>query len=764
MSMIRWKLSVRGIVQGVGFRPFVYNLARGLNLRGSVINTVDGVEIDVEGERAQLDIFMRKLKDDAPRLAKIEDITLQHMRPAGYSGFFIGETIRTGGAQTLVSVDAAVCQDCLKEMLDPADRRYKYPFINCTNCGPRFTIIKDVPYDRQYTTMNKFAMCDDCSREYHDPADRRFHAEPNACPVCGPRVVLRDSSGGLVDSHDPIGIAAGLLKDSSILAVKGLGGYHLVCNAIDNEAVSILRERKVREDKPFAVMVRDIEQARQYCHVSEEEAELLSAMARPIVLLRKLNNRIAQQVAPGNAFLGLMLPYTPVHYLLFAEIDFPLVMTSGNLSDEPIAYEDTDALMRLGEIADYFLFHNREICHRCDDSVTRVFRGREYPVRRSRGYTPAPVRLPGETASILAVGAEQKNTFCLTKGANAFISHHIGDLENLETLLAFEREIAMYKKLFNVEPEIIAYDYHPEYLSTKYAMDQQGVRKTGVQHHHAHIAACMTENSLGGSVIGVALDGTGFGYDGAIWGGEFLYASLADFRRAGHLDYVPMPGGAKAIREPWRMAAGYLHNIFGSEWRDRDEVKFLSVKNGMVLDALGEAMDKWINCPPTSSMGRLFDAVAALIGVRDTVNYEGQAAVELEQMAFSAGRTGLWPYEFTLQSNDDSFVISTEETIKGILADLKAGTGQDVMAYKFHVTVKDVITNACIQIRERYGEERVCLSGGVFQNMLLLDMVYSDLEKHGFRVYVHRVVPANDGGISLGQAIIADERRKAGCV
>ncbi len=763
MPMVRWVFLVNGIVQGVGFRPFVYSLAKRCGLRGSVINTPDGVEIDVEGEQASIDNFLKGLKEEAPRLAKIEDIAVKQLEPIGREDFTIGQTQRSSTADALVSVDVTICQDCLGELFDPTDRRYRYPFINCTNCGPRFTIIKDVPYDREYTTMSVFPMCPACSVEYHDASDRRFHAQPNACPVCGPRVVLRDSSGGLLKEGDAVAAAARLLREQSILAVKGLGGYHLACNALDNDTVGSLRERKIREDKPFAVMVRDIGQAREFCEVSPEEAELLSAPARPVVLLRKKDSMLAEQVAPGNAFLGLMLPYTPLHYLIFEQIDFPLVMTSGNLSDEPIAYEDTDAFMRLGQIADYFLTHNREIRRRCDDSVTRVYRGREYLIRRSRGYSPAPVRLSRQTEQILAVGGEQKNTFCLTRGRYAFVSHHIGDLENLETLEAFEREIVMYRKLFHVDPEIVAYDFHPEYLSTKYALDLPGIRKTGVQHHHAHIASCMAEHGLEGHVLGVAFDGTGFGPDGAIWGGEFLYTSLTGFERIGHLEYVPMPGGAKAIREPWRMAAGYLYKQFGPGWKSRKEVRFLAEKNGMVLNALEEAMEKWINCPPTSSMGRLFDAVAALIGIRDSVNYEGQAAVEMEQRALKAPNVTKEKYCYVIDDSQSPLVVNTGEIILGVLADLAGEERQNAIAYKFHVTVKDMVTAVCLRARERYGENRVCLSGGVFQNMLLLDMVQRSLEQNGFQVFVHRTVPANDGGISLGQAIIADERRKTGC-
>ncbi|RJQ39173.1 MAG: carbamoyltransferase HypF [Nitrospiraceae bacterium] len=764
MTVLRWLVKVGGIVQGVGFRPFIYNLAGVHDLKGFVANSSEGVEIDVEGSREALEGFLNEIREKAPPLSMIEDISVQEKVLAGYQAFEIRESERSGKAKTLVSADVCICEDCLKEVFDPGDRRYRYPFINCTNCGPRFTIIRDVPYDRDFTTMSTFPMCPECFSEYHDPVDRRFHAQPNACHQCGPSVLLKDASGGVVEKDNPLPAAARLLQAGYLLAVKGLGGYHLACNALDHEAVRILRERKVREDKPFAVMVNDITEAKKYCHVSDLEAELLQSQARPIVLLRKKSGTLAPQVAPENAFLGLMLPYTPLHYLLFEQIEFPLVMTSGNLSDEPIAYEDRDALMRLGDVADYFLTHNREIRHRCDDSVTRVYRGDRYPVRRSRGYAPAPVRLDFDLGRVLAVGAEQKNTFCLTKGNYAFVSHHVGDLENLETLQAFEESIELYKRLFQVEPEIIAYDYHPEYLSTKYAMANDDLPKTGVQHHHAHIAGCMAEHGLTGNVIGAAFDGTGFGIDGAIWGGEFFYGSPVEFKRIAHLKYVPMPGGAKAIREPWRMAAGYLRTCFGKQWRDAAPVTFLAGKNGMLLDTLDDMMEKWINCPPTSSMGRFFDATAALIGIRETVNYEGQAAIELEQRAISALRGGDITYNYVIQNGSQAWEIDTGKVISEILEDCRRKVEQDLMAYKFHNTVKNMLVEVCRKARDQYGENRVCLSGGVFQNILLLDMVYRALEENGFTVFIHRIVPANDGGISLGQALIASERRRLVCV
>lgn len=762
--LTRLIIFVRGNVQGVGFRPFVYNLAKSSGLKGNVINTSNGVEIDLEGSQVALEIFCSTLQESPPPLAKIEEIVINEVQPIGYDSFIIGETKRSGTANAIVSTDVAICDECLKELLNPEDRRYRYPFINCTNCGPRYTIIKDIPYDREFTTMNVFSMCADCLSEYNDPGNRRFHAQPNACFACGPKVVLKDSSGVIIDHDDPIGTAARLLKENRILAIKGLGGYHLACKATADQPVSALRKLKIREDKPFAIMVRNITEAKQYCDINEAEVQILSSPARPIVLLRKRINKLAGDIAPRNPFLGVMLPYTPLHFLLFREIDFPLVMTSANLSDEPIAFQDDDALLRLGQVADYFLTHNRIIEHRCDDSVTRVYRNHEYLIRRARGYAPSPIKLNVDFTPLLAVGGEQKNTFCLTKGNYAFISHHIGDLENMETLQAFENEIKMYNKLFNIEPELVVHDSHPEYLSTKYAQNLLGVKNAAVQHHHAHIASCMAENGIQGNVLGVAFDGTGLGEDGCIWGGEFLYSSFHDFKRFAHLKYAPMPGGTKAIKEPWRMAVGYLYDLFGREWRKHKGANYLLQKKGEFLDTLEDMIDKSINCPMTSSMGRLFDAVAALTGIRDTVNYEGQAAVEFEQAAITWVNSVDSNYDYEIHALDGIFRIDTRLLFKGILMDLANNIEPCKIAYRFHETISDLVIDICIKGRDLFNESRVCLSGGVFQNMLLLDLIHRKLERNNFEVFIHQLVPTNDGGISLGQAVIANERGTRKCV
>jgi len=713
---VRMAVRVEGIVQGVGFRPFVYALASGLRLGGLVGNDADGVFAEVEGAPAAIGEFLRLLECDAPPLARVDRVRTWAMEPDGSAGFSIvaSEPNGPGAArQALVSADTATCADCLRELADPADRRFGYPFINCTNCGPRFTIVRDVPYDRARTTMAGFTMCPACAAEYGDPGNRRFHAEPACCPTCGPSLALISLATGpvlaspvlagpvltspvlagpvlasplLADpvranpvrASDPVGAAAAMLREGHILAIKGLGGYHLAIDATSEKAAAVLRERKHREDKPFAVMVADVTAARQLCEVDDAAARVLGSARRPIVLLpRRPGAPVAEAVAPGNRQLGIMLPYTPLHHLLLSAMAGPIVLTSGNVSDEPIAYRDDDAHRRLGAIADAFVTHDRAIHIRTDDSVARTFRGREMVLRRSRGYVPEPVTVATAfRRPVLACGAELKNTFCLAKGNRAFVSHHIGDLENAETLRSFTEGIEHFRRLFGIDPQVVAYDLHPDYLSTKYALDLDGIDLVGVQHHHAHIASCLADNGESGPVIGVAFDGTGYGTDGTIWGGEFLIADLAGFRRVGHLAPVPMPGGAAAVRQPWRMAAAYLDAAFPDR-RLAGEPEDPGVAGGSrasggsraagaapgtgaaraarvasgtsaaggisALAVVQRNQDRWdnvltlarkgINAPVTSSAGRLFDAASALLGVRDTINYEGQAAIELEQLA-----------------------------------------------------------------------------------------------------------------------------------
>ena len=748
MNTVRTAVRVEGVVQGVGFRPFVHALATGLGLTGLVGNDLDGVFAEVEGPAAAISEFLRRLERDAPPLARVERVTTTAVPPRRSAEFVIAASDAGSGLRrTLVSADTATCADCLRELGDPADRRHRYPFINCTNCGPRFTIVRDVPYDRPLTTMAPFTMCERCAAEYHDPADRRFHAQPACCPACGPRLALDDA-------QDPLQAAAELLGHGRVLAVKGLGGYHLAADAACEPAVAALRQRKHREDKPFAVMAADLAAAAALAEVDEAAAALLTSPARPIVLLPRRERAepgaaVAPATAPGNRQLGIMLPYTPLHHLLLAAVARPIVLTSGNVSDEPIAYRDDEARETLKDIADAFLTHDRAIHVRTDDSVARTFRGRPMLVRRSRGYVPEPITTATTTSfprPVLACGAELKNTFCLARGRHAFVSHHIGDLENAETLRSFTEGIAHFRRLFDIDPQVVAYDLHPEYLSTKYALELEDVDLEGVQHHHAHIASCLADNGEEGPVIGVAFDGTGYGPDGTIWGGEFLAAGLAAFERGGHLAPVPMPGGAAAIRQPWRMAAAYVAD---PEVARRHPDQWAAV---VTMAARG------VNSPLTSSAGRLFDAAAALLGVRDSINYEGQAAIELEQLAETLTPAEAEAYPAGLEAGEGPFTIRGSDLLHAVIEDRTDGVPAPVIAARFHHGVAALIEAGCLLMRERHGLATVALSGGVFQNLLLLNATVGRLEARGFRVLLHGRVPCNDGGISLGQALVAATR------
>ncbi|HEY8045519.1 MAG TPA: carbamoyltransferase HypF [Streptosporangiaceae bacterium] len=767
-SNVRTSVRVEGVVQGVGFRPFVYSLATRLGLAGWVGNDVDGVLAEVEGPAEQVRDFLAALERDAPPLARVERVSAQPMDPDGRPGFAIVASGTAGPRRALVSADSATCADCLRELADPADRRFGYPFINCTNCGPRFTIVRGVPYDRPLTTMAGFAMCPACAAEYHDPADRRFHAQPVCCPACGPRLRLLSADG--TELCGPDGALAGAvaaLGAGQVLAVKGLGGYHLAVDAASEEAAARLRARKHREDKPFAVMAADLAAVRSLCEVDDVAAGLLASPRRPIVLLpRRDTGRsqaagtgaapLAAAVAPGNRQLGVLLPYTPLHHLLLRDFGRPVVLTSGNVSDEPIAYQDGDALARLGGLADVFLTHDRPIHIRTDDSVVRPFRGREAVLRRSRGYVPEPLAVASRFGRpVLACGAELKNTFCLGRGDRAFLSHHVGDLENYETLRSFTEGIAHFRRLFDVTPQIVAHDLHPDYLSSRYALQQDGCVLAGVQHHHAHIASCLADNGEAGPVIGVAFDGTGYGPDATIWGGEFLVADLADAERAGHLAGVPMPGGAAAIRHPWRMAAAYLDAAFPGGLPAGLDV---ATRNSGAWDSVLTLARRGVNAPVTSSAGRLFDAVAALLGVRDSVNYEGQAAVELEQLAATSRHD---PYPAAIMDGRPLTVAGCD-LVRAAAEDLLAGVPRAVIGARFHQGVAAMIGAACGLLRDRSGLGTVALSGGVFQNLLLLGTVVDLLEGSGFRVLTHSRVPPNDGGISLGQAVVAAARDRAG--
>ncbi|MGB8652443.1 MAG: carbamoyltransferase HypF [Mycobacteriales bacterium] len=727
----RIQVRVSGVVQGVGFRPFVWKAATDLGLSGWVHNDAEGVLLEVEGPPSGLDDLVRALVERPPPLARVDSVRALPVATTGERGFAVRDSHLEGPRVALVAADAATCPACLGELADPADRRYRYPFVNCTHCGPRYTIVRSVPYDRARTTMAGFALCPDCRREYDDPADRRFHAQPVCCPACGPQLSM------------PVTEAADRLHAGQVLAVKGLGGLHLAVLASDEDAVARLRARKHREERPFALMVRDLAAALALCEVEPAEEALLTSAARPIVLLRRRGSGVAPSVAPHQRFLGIMLPYTPLHHLLLEAVDAPLVMTSGNRSDEPIVFRDEDAHERLDGIADAFLTHDRPIETRVDDSVLRVVRGRPVPIRRSRGYVPGAVALPWRLRRhVLACGGELKSTFALGRDEHAFVSHHIGDLDSWTTFQAYLHGITHLQRLLDVRPELVAHDLHPDYASSRYAQELDGVELVGVQHHHAHIASCLVDNGREGPVIGVAFDGTGLGADGTVWGGELLLADLRTAERAGHLRPVPLPGGDRAVREPWRMAAAYLQEAYGETPPDLP-LRHRHPRWQHVLAAAGAG----VNAPPTSSAGRLFDAVAAVLGVRDVASYEGQAAIELEQLA----EPGAGAYPVVL----DGAVLDGVVLFRHCVEDLLAGTPVPVVSARFHDTLAATVAHACELLRERSGLGTVALSGGVWQNALLLSRALELLEDKGFEVLTHRQVPCNDGGLSLGQLAVA---------
>lgn len=841
----RWRVRVQGVVQGVGFRPFVYGLATRHALAGFVSNNSDGVHIEVEGPREVLERFRAALESDAPPLAHVDSVVVEIMTTADEVGsaeveqsaggfkprFTIHESEAVAGPTTSVSPDVATCADCLRELFDPRDRRYRYPFINCMNCGPRYTIIRDIPYDRPFTTMAAFPMCAACDAEYHDPANRRFHAQPNACPECGPQVWVHQNVRGdcassrgatLPNVVTEVGEAAlravcAALAQGRIVAIKGIGGFHLACDATDTTAVEELRRRKGRGDKPFGLMARDLDQVSAFAEVSEEEAALLQSKERPIVLLRrKAESPLSERVAPGTALAGFMLPYSTLHSIILndpALTGRPLVMTSGNLSDEPIARTNEEALARLSRMADLFLLHNRDIHVVCDDSVVRVHAAHELPMRRSRGYAPLPVRLPREVETVLAVGAELKSTFCLTKGNYAYVSPHIGDMENLETLEAMERGLAHFRALFRCEPIKVVCDLHPGYLSTKWAKafaEKNGLPLLQVQHHYAHVASLMAEHGFGwtplyqaerdrsepnrachdrperdksehdtsAAILGVSFDGTGFGTDGAIWGGEVMIADYRSFQRVARLKYVPLPGGDAAVKRPYRMALAHLMAA-GIDWDE--DLPCVAAAPADERRVLQRQIETGLNCVATSSMGRLFDAVASLVGVCHVSSYEAQAAIELEMAGGAAGGDG---FRFELVESgiqgiagagDPAAIARAENTreihrstiyrqcelvidpapvLRSLVADVRAGVSLPEIAARFHAGVAGMIAEVCSGLRSTGAPEVVGLTGGVFQNVRLLGETKERLEREGFRVLTHRVVPPNDGGLALGQALV----------
>jgi hydrogenase maturation protein HypF len=776
-AAVRHRLRVTGVVQGVGFRPFVHRLARELALGGHVGNDSGGVFVEVEGPQPDVACFERRLVDDAPPMARVVTVDTTAVHPLGDQRFRILESRSRAKARTFVPPDVAVCEDCLAELFDPGNRRYRYPFINCTNCGPRFTITVRLPYDRPNTTMRGFELCEACASEYNDPADRRFHAQPVACAVCGPRIQFYAGACGtgcwgvagavaeaVEGTDNAIAAAQAALRAGQVLAVKGLGGYHLVCDATSDAPIATLRSRKARPDKAFAVMARDLAGAQVLAHIGAGEATVLTGPARPIVLLsRRSRTPLSDLVAPGNPYVGAILPYTPLHHLLFQPVpgcDDPppqvLVMTSGNLSDEPICYEDADARARLSRLVEGWLVHDRPVHVPCDDSVVRVEGGHELPLRRSRGYAPLPVRLPFESVPLVAAGGELKNTFCLAVGRDAWMSQHIGDMGSVHTLAAFKRSVRQFATMYRVNPKLVVADAHPGYQTRRWAEEDANCPVELVQHHHAHIAAVMVENGVPADerVIGFAFDGTGYGPDGAIWGGEALVAGYVSFDRRAHLRYVPLPGGDATIHKPYRAALAHLWAA-GIEWSA--DLSPVRAAPPVELSVLHRQLERGVQCVPTSSMGRLFDAVSSLIGARHTVSYEAQAAIELETVAGShIGPVPRYRFE-TMEDEIDSSAL-----LRAIVEDVRRGCAPSAVAAGFHEAVARLIAETADRLRQETGIATVALSGGVFQNVLLVRLARAELSRLNLRVLAHRVVPPNDGGLALGQAAIAARRRSPG--
>jgi len=754
MSVKAYSIKINGIVQGVGFRPHVYRLAVEFDLRGWVLNSSAGVFLEVEGEEESLCDFMQRLQSEPPPRALIRSCEVHEITPAGFSNFTIRHSHDDGKTTVMISPDIAMCPECEKEVSDVKDRRYRYPFTNCTNCGPRFTIIKDLPYDRAMTTMASFPMCPECQAEFDNPLNRRFHAQPNACPACGPRTTLVNSQGQPVneDVHD-------LLKAGYIVAVKGLGGFHLTVNALDAGAVYRLRERKRRDAKPFAVMVRDLATAHQHCVINAGEEELLSSPQAPIVILerREESSLPAEAIHPGLKTLGVMLPYTPLHCLLFDDELKILIMTSANISDEPLITGNEEALEKLGGVADFFLLHNRDICNPCDDSVVELTRLKTvHFLRRARGFVPGSIPVGSQAQSVLALGGEMKNTFCITRKGEAYLSQHWGDLNHYHNYVSFLRGIERFKRSLEVAPRVLAHDLHPDYQTSRWAREQEGVRRVAVQHHHAHMASAMAENGLQGEVLGLICDGSGLGTDGAVWGGEVLRGDYQQFSRVAHLKYLPLPGGDISARKPYRMAMAYLYLALGEPGLNRAE-RLLADLNQQEMDLLTKRIGHDNREPLTSSCGRLFDAVGAALGVCGINRYEGQAAIELEACADPNEKGS---YGFIVEKQGDHWVMDVMPMWSELIADIEKSYRVDSMAMRFHLTLVRMFISALLNIRDETGLNRVVLSGGVFHNQILLINLIEQLSNQGFMVYHHQKVPPGDGGISLGQAVIASEVSK----
>jgi hydrogenase maturation protein HypF len=755
--MKRLFLKIEGIVQGVGFRPFVYKEAVALNIKGWINNNSEGVYIDAEGQEENLGRFIYNIENKKPSLAKIENMIIQEKENLNYKNFQIRESEKKDNKITLISPDIAICEECIEDVTNKTNRRYKYPFTNCTNCGPRFSIIKSIPYDRDKTTMKDFSMCKNCKDEYNDLFSRRFHAQPTSCEDCGPHLWLEDSKGIKVEVNDILQFARQKLKAGKIFAIKGLGGFHLVCDAKNEEAVKLLRRRKNRPDKSFAVMMKDIEVVKRYCYVNMEEEKVLTGRRKPIVILNQVDNYdLSQHIAPNQKTLGVMLPYTPLHYLLFEDNVEVLIMTSANINGLPLEYKNDSATKNLRDIPDYFLLHNRDIYIPIDDSVVRVINDEVRIIRRARGYVPEPIKMDN-TKEILACGSNMKNTFCVGKDNFLFLSQHNGNLENLETIEHYKNNIEHFKKIFNFIPKYIACDMHPNYISTQYAYNSS-LPKIEVQHHHAHIASCLAENNVNNKVIGIAFDGTGYGDDQKIWGGEFFRCDKKEFARLGYLDYVKMPGSEKAVKEPWRMAVAYIYRLYKAKIYEECstdlQLKDILIKlyGNKALNILA-MIDADINCPETSSMGRFFDAVASLIGIRDYINYEGQAAIEFEAIT-SNKNLSIYDYDII---KEKLYIIKTEKIIEGILKDRLSGEDASVIAEKFHKTIVKLSIEMCKLIRRDTGINEVALSGGVFQNVILLKGLINELKNQDFIVYINKLIPVNDGGIALGQIVVANE-------
>lgn len=759
-SVINRRYLIKGVVQGVGFRPFVYRLASENNLKGWVLNDSKGVTVEVEGTKEQLNKFVKQIMQEKPSLSTINEISLLHEKiiKHGYINFSIKKSANADTREALVSPDTNVCHDCLRELFDDNNRRYKYPFINCTNCGPRYSIIFDIPYDRPYTTMRDFLMCKECKKEYEDILDRRFHAQPIACWDCGPKVELLNNQGKKIEDDDPVAVTIEKLKQGAIVAVKGLGGYHLVADPTNDEAVITLRKRKKRLAKPFAIMSETITEVRRYANVQPDEEKLLTSKERPIVLLKKKKNkRFSDNVAPVNDHFGVMLAYTPLHYLLLHNNFDALICTSGNLSDEAIIHRNETALKKLSKIADFFLIHNREIYTRLDDSIVRVTNlgniSETSLVRRARSYVPMPYKFIRGLPNGLALGSELKNTICLNRQQYFFMSQHIGDLKNLSTYESFKEIINLLKKLLQIEPQFIACDMHPVFYNTKYAYEQNELPVFPVQHHHAHMASCMFEHGFDSPAIGVIFDGVGYGLDGSLWGGEFLVGDYLNFTRKGYFHQFKLLGGDKAVEEPYRIAFELLYQIYSKNIYDLP-VRFARATKEK-LNILSKMSDTNINSPITSSVGRLFDAVSALLGVREIIEYEGQAAIELEQL--SSGND-FFKLNYEINKKDKIWEVNFLPMLEDLIRYKRENQPTGKLGLSFHLTLSEIVVEMCNKIRSETQINEVMLSGGVFLNQILLKNCYLKLKANKFNVHTNNSIPINDGGISIGQSVIAGHR------